>query len=152
MTIRRKPALLTRRDRSDEFASHELPAPTPARMATSSDFEVMPAGRASAALKAPRRDTGIRESARGERCLVRLPGCPDDPAMTIWSHCRHGRGGKGMGIKALDVLGAYCCTYCDSIYDGQRPRPEGASMIGVELAWWMAHAESLVILRSKGLI
>lgn len=99
-----------------------------------------------------RKSAAIRESARGESCLVRIYGCPDDPSMTIWSHNRHSRAGKGLGVKSLDINGAYCCTYCDAIYDGQLVRPNGLSCEDVELAWYAGHAESLVILRQKGLI
>ena len=93
----------------------------------------------------------IRDSARGEDCLIRLPGCPADPAMTIWSHNRHQRAGKGFSIKAIDLNGAYCCTHCDAIYDGQAPRPDGWTREQVELAWYGAHAESLVRVVQKGL-
>lgn len=113
-----------------------------------------PVGRAiGALLKTPdRKDQRIRDSARGEECLVRLPGCPSDPAMTIWSHNRHGRAGKGAGIKSLCLNGAYACTHCDAIYDGQLPLPEGWTREAVELAWYGAHAESLVRARQKGLV
>ncbi len=102
-------------------------------------------------MKTPdRKSQAIRDSARGEDCLVRLPGCPSDPAMTIWSHNRHQRAGKGGAIKALDLNGCYCCTYCDAIYDGQAKRPAGMTREAVELAWYHAHAESLVRARQKG--
>ena len=52
----------------------------------------------------------IRESARDEECLIRLPGGPNDRAMTIWSHNRHQRAGKGGALKALDLNGCYGCT------------------------------------------
>lgn len=98
-----------------------------------------------------RKDQRIRDSARGERCLMRLPGCPDDPAMTIWSHARSQRGGKGMGIKALDLCGCYACTYCDAIYDGQRPPAIVTPRAAIVIAWFEAHLESLLRLRQKGL-
>jgi hypothetical protein len=94
----------------------------------------------------------IRESARGEQCLIRLPGCPGDPAMTVWSHNRHQRAGKGGAMKALDLNGCYGCTWCDAVYDGQVPLPAGMSREQVELAWYDAHAESLVKLAQRGLI
>jgi len=94
----------------------------------------------------------LRDSANGMPCRMRLVGCPCDPDMTIWSHCRHAWAGKGGAIKAIDVLGADACTYCDAIYDGQRPRPAGLTAEAVELAWWRAHAESLVDRARKGLL
>ena len=93
----------------------------------------------------------ITESARGEDCLVRLPGvCKFDPAYTIWSHCRHGAAGKGKGKKSLDLAGAYCCTACDAVYDGQAPRPNGMTKEEVELDWCMGHFRSLVRMVEKG--
>jgi hypothetical protein len=98
------------------------------------------------------RDQRIRDSARDEPCLVRLPGCPSDPAMTIWSHYRGSAGGKGIGIKAGDVCGCFACTYCDAVYDGQKPRPAGMSKAAVDLAWHEAHIRSLGRLHEKGLL
>lgn len=94
----------------------------------------------------------IRESAKGEQCTVRLPGCQGDPAMTIWSHYRGSAGGKGMGIKALDLNGCYACTFCDAVYDGQTPRPAGMTHADVQAAWDRGHHESLVKLNAKGLV
>lgn len=100
----------------------------------------------------PVRSKKIRDSAKGEACLIRLPGCPGDPAMTIWSHYRGAAGGKGRGIKASDVAGAYGCTHCDAIYDGNAPRPAGMTKADVDLAWHEGHIRSLVRLRQKGLL
>lgn len=95
----------------------------------------------------------IRESARGEDCTVRIPGiCHYQPEYTIWSHFRGLAGGKGMGIKSHDACGAYACTACDAVYDGQRPRPEGMTKEDVDLAWLKGHILSLVKLIKKGLI
>ena len=99
-----------------------------------------------------RKSTAIRDSARGEECLLALPECPSDPAMTIWSHNRHGRAGKGMGVKALDLNGCYACTHCDAVYDGQAPLPQGWWRDMVELAWYAGHDKSLVKLAQKGLL
>jgi hypothetical protein len=100
----------------------------------------------------PVRSEKLRQSARGEECLVRLPGCPADAAMTIWSHYRGGAGGKGKSIKATDIAGAYACTHCDGIYDGQTPRPAGMTKAEVDLAWLEGHVRSLVRLQQKGLL
>jgi hypothetical protein len=97
--------------------------------------------------------TRIRQSARGEDCDVRLPEvCTFDPAHTIWSHYRGLAGGKGFAIKSVDAAGAYCCTRCDAVYDGQAPRPEGMTKADVDLAWLQGHIRSLVKLTEKGLI
>jgi hypothetical protein len=101
---------------------------------------------------APIRSTKLRQSANGEDCLVRLPGCSSDPAKTIWSHYRGSAGGKGGAIKSTDIAGAFACTYCDAVYDGQRPRPAGMTKDDVDLAWHEGHIRSLVRLGQKGLL
>lgn len=99
------------------------------------------------------RNQRIRDSARGEECLVRLPGvCTHDSAMTIWSHYRGGAGGKGGALKADDLAGAYCCTACDAVYDGQRPPPDGMTYADVVLAWHEGHIRSIVRLHVKGIL
>jgi hypothetical protein len=100
----------------------------------------------------PVRSTKLRESAEGEVCLVRLPGCPGNPLMTIWSHYRGSAGGKGGAIKSTDIAGTYACTYCDAVYDGQRPRPDGMTKADVDLAWHEGHIRSLVRMGQKGLL
>ncbi len=94
----------------------------------------------------------IRDSARGEACTVRLPGCPSDPEQTIWSHYPGAAGGKGGQTKSHDACGCYACTYCDAVVDGQRPRPEGLTREAVMLAWHEGHMRSLVRLAQKGLL
>lgn len=98
------------------------------------------------------RNKKIRESARGKECLMGLPGCAGGCESTIWSHYRGEAGGKGLSLKADDLCGAYACTHCDAIYDGQKPRPEGMSLIAVMLAWYDAHIRSIVILHADGVI
>lgn len=94
----------------------------------------------------------ITASANGEDCQVRIPGiCTFDPAKTIWSHCRHGAAGKGRGIKALDIAGAYACTACDAAYD-QMIGVKHMTRAEVDLDWFHGHMRSLVKLNEKGLI
>jgi hypothetical protein len=138
------------RDRSDEFRSFELPRVTNARLPA-----LLQAPSKPVAPKIDRRvrvRPSIRESARDEDCLLLFPGCPRDRRMTIWSHLASQRGGKGMGIKAIDHLGCYGCTHCDAIYDGQAPLPEGWARWMVDLGWFQGHAVSLVKLAQKGLL
>lgn len=97
--------------------------------------------------------TSIRESARGEDCLVRIPGvCRGHPDYTIWSHAPLGSAGKGKSIKALDLCGAYCCTACDAVIDGQAPLPAGYTRDMAMNDWFFGHMRSLVRLRQKGLV
>jgi len=58
----------------------------------------------------------IRQSARGEPCLVRIPGvCNHNPETTVFAHL----GGAGMGLKHPDCEGAYCCSSCHDVVDGR---------------------------------
>ena len=92
----------------------------------------------------------IRESARGEDCQVRIIGvCSNDPQMTIWSHARWGAAGRGRGIKAHDLCGAYCCTSCDAAFDGQIRTVYSRDEIDAD--WCQGHFRSLVMLIDKGL-
>jgi len=57
----------------------------------------------------------LRKSARGQDCLVRIPGiCNHNPETTILAH----RNGAGMGRKHNDLFGAFCCSDCHSFVDG----------------------------------
>jgi hypothetical protein len=97
--------------------------------------------------------TAIRQSARNEECDVRIPGvCTFDTCTTIWSHYRGHAGGKGFALKSIDEAGAYCCTSCDAVYDGQRSRPSGMTKEAVDLMWLQGHIRSLRKLKAKGLI
>lgn len=100
----------------------------------------------------PVRSKRLTESARGEACLVRIPGCDGDPAKTIWSHYRGPEGGKGGAIKSTDIAGAYACTYCDAVYDGQRKPPAGMTCADVDLLWLQGHIRSLVRAQQKGVL
>lgn len=59
----------------------------------------------------------IRESARGEDCLVRIPGvCNRNPETTVLAHYRLA-GYCGTGIKPPDYMGAYACSACHDEID-----------------------------------
>lgn len=99
------------------------------------------------------RSTKIRESARDEECLVRIPGvCSFDPAKTIASHYRGSAGGKGLSHKASDLCVAYCCTACDMVYDGQHKPPAGMTKADIDLMWCQGHLRTLRKLEQKGLV
>lgn len=60
----------------------------------------------------------VIDSARGAPCSARFPGiCNYDPATTVWCHLNGARYGKGMGMKAHDVLGFAGCSSCHEYYD-----------------------------------
>jgi hypothetical protein len=152
MSLRKPPP--PRKDRSAEFAGYTPRARAPA--IGSQEMEYVLAGiaewgktaREPAAKVRGRKRQDIRDSANGEQCLVRLPGCT---GAAIWSHNRHQRAGKGRSIKSLDLNGCFCCPSCDALYDGQR-RDAALTREEIELAWYHGHAESLVRLAQKGLL
>lgn len=58
----------------------------------------------------------IRRSARGEKCLIRLPGiCTHNPEETVLAHLN----GAGMGRKHPDIFGAYACRACHDAVDSR---------------------------------
>ena len=102
----------------------------------------------------------ITESARGEECQVRLPGiCNRDNATVVWAHCNKMAAGKGKGLKALDPLGAYCCSDCHDVYDMRRLAPYISQFTGVRLsrievehAFYEGMMRSFIKLVEKGLV
>jgi len=62
----------------------------------------------------------LTESARGQNCQVRIPGiCNHDPRTVVLAHIN----GAGMGMKAPDIHGAYCCSDCHDVLDGRTKMP-----------------------------
>ncbi len=56
----------------------------------------------------------LRESARGQECLVRLPGvCNRNPETVVLAHL----GGGGMGMKKKDIHASFCCSSCHDEVD-----------------------------------
>ena len=56
--------------------------------------------------------TEARKSAKGQPCMIRLPGiCNGDPETTVLAHYRLA-GYCGTGLKPPDELGAYACSAC----------------------------------------
>lgn len=59
----------------------------------------------------------LRKLAKGQDCQVRIVGvCNFNPETTVLAHLRMA-GLSGMGIKASDVFGAWCCSACHSYVD-----------------------------------
>lgn len=57
-----------------------------------------------------------------------------------------------MGLKARDDCGAYGCSACHAVYDGQSKRPAWLTEEEVDFRFEQAKASSREILRRKGLI
>lgn len=103
--------------------------------------------------RAARTNQSIRDAARDEPCTVRIAGaCNNDPATSVWSHFPGLDGDRGMGLKALDLCGAICCSACHDVVDGRAALPAGASRASVMLDWFHGHMRSLVVLARKGLL
>ena len=94
----------------------------------------------------------IRESARGEMCQIRLPGCSHDPAQTVACHLNGSAAGKGIGAKAPDFLISYGCMNCHDIYDRRRKPPLGWTHDDVKLAFAEGVWRTQRILEEKGLL
>lgn len=98
-----------------------------------------------------RKSQAIRDSARDEDCLIRLPGCDGGGETTVWCHLPEAVAGRGMGLKGIDVLGAYGCRSCHDIADRRAPRPAGMTKHDVALAFYRGMARSIAKLMQRGL-
>ena len=59
------------------------------------------------------RSEALRQSARDERCVY----CGRVDGTVVWAHSNEQMHGKGMSIKAHDLLGNYLCGACHNLYD-----------------------------------
>lgn len=60
----------------------------------------------------------LRDSARGQPCTLRLPGCGFDDGTVVLAHLPCGQ--KGMGMKGPDQIACFACDHCHSVLDGRR--------------------------------
>ena len=64
--------------------------------------------------------TDLRKLARGQQCMIRIPGvCNGDPETTILAHYRMA-GLCGTGQKPIDECGAWACSSCHDVVDARR--------------------------------
>ena len=64
------------------------------------------------------RNKKLTQSAKHEACV----SCGADDGTVVWAHSNRQKHGKGMGIKAHDLFGAYLCHACHLSYDsGKEP-------------------------------
>ena len=59
------------------------------------------------------RNKKLTQSAKNESCV----SCGTDDGTIVWAHSNRQKHGKGMGIKAHDLFGAYLCSRCHKDYD-----------------------------------
>lgn len=89
----------------------------------------------------------IRKSAKGEQCLIRIPGhCNYDPATVVLCHI----GGAGLALKSPDMHGAYGCSDCHNVIDGRVPTKH--SKTDVKLWFFEGIFRTQLELLKKGLI
>ena len=69
------------------------------------------------------------KSAKGQDCQIRIPDiCTFDRETTVFAHLN----GAGMGMKQLDIHGAYACSACHDVVDGRRAYPGIAKLHHLE--------------------
>lgn len=92
----------------------------------------------------------IRESARGQDCLVRLPGvCSFNRETVIAAHIRIS-GLCGIGIKPSDLLTVRACSNCHDVMDGRAKAAFPAEQLKIYVH--EAHCRTLVEYEKEGLV
>ena len=87
----------------------------------------------------------LRDSARGENCTLRLPGCLFQNETVVLAHAP-GTGMKGIGAKVPDIFSMYACHHCHDVIDGrQRGEWEYRDIV-------RAMAETQIRFMEKGLL
>ena len=69
--------------------------------------------------QSPLVSTTLRQSAHGETCTLRLPGCQSGPDNVFLCHLRF-FGWAGIAQKPRDFLGVYGCQHCHDIIDRRK--------------------------------
>lgn len=59
----------------------------------------------------------LRDSARGQDCTLRLPGCRHNPEYTVLCHLPVGM--RGVGMKSPDLFAVFGCDHCHAVIDGR---------------------------------
>lgn len=86
------------------------------------------------------RDRHLLDMAKNRSCLLQIPSeCNHMPETTVACHANWVETGKGMGMKAPDMLTVWGCSDCHSWLD------QGASATRGErwFAWWSAYRKQL---------
>ncbi len=82
--------------------------------------------------------TNYRKLAKGQPCLIRLPGCNHNPETTVTAHYRLA-GYAGIGMKPDDYdWGAWACSACHDLVDGRTKTQMSREIIR------LAHAEGVL--------
>ena len=155
MTFSRKP--VDRQPREERLAALLSPKLRPVArvvMATAESIAGQPIKIQPAKLgRTQRTRADIRASANGEECHVRLIGiCNGRTDTTVWSHWPGLDADRGMGLKSVDVAGAYTCAACHDAVDGRTHMGPGYDRGAIAMGWMLGHLRSLVTLERKGLL
>ncbi len=91
----------------------------------------------------------LRKSARGQSCLIRIPGvCNWNPETTCLCHYN----GGGMGMKMDDMEGAFGCSDCHAAVDGKPTVKHGFSPADIKLMFLEAGIRTRDFWRKNGFI
>ena len=86
--------------------------------------------------KAERVQTDLRKLARGQECMVRLPGiCNRNPETVVLAHVRNQWFSRGS--KPLDICGVWACMACHDCIDA---REKNSSLSRAELEAYVLDA------------
>jgi hypothetical protein len=84
--------------------------------------------------------TPARKAARGQPCMIRIPGiCNGNPETTVLAHYRLA-GYCGTGLKPDDQMGAWACSSCHDVVDHRKNAINGPRREGIRLM----HAEGVM--------
>lgn len=145
-----------RRDRSAEFQTF-TPKPRkaaePSRVSLADIFGLVEAAPMPAPKTPNRKRKALTDAARDEPCLVRITGCCNHRTdTTVAAHWPGIAGGRGMGMKSIDLAIAFACAACHDAVDGRSPLPPGATRESVLLDWCQGHLRTLERVAQKGLL
>ena len=87
------------------------------------------------------RDKNLTELARGQECLMRVPGvCNMQNETTVAAHSNQSKHGKGGHIKAHDTYSVWSCARCHTWLD----QSFSADQKTKEQAWMQAFTRQIV--------
>lgn len=89
------------------------------------------------------RSKKLTQSAKHESCVA----CGADDGTIVWAHSNSQKHGKGMGIKAHDLFGAYLCVKCHNNFDYGQPNrlPGYGSTVFNKDDWFIEQWEKSMI-------
>lgn len=94
----------------------------------------------------PQRNSALLAMARGQRCLLQVPGtCTGDPATTVACHSNQSVHGKAGTRKADDQWHVYGCNACHRWLDqGPAPAVEKVERFSTAHRWMVAIWQDIV--------